>query len=79
MLSCAYSPDGQRLAAGSMDGTVAVWDVPSAKLLGKCEGHHKPVRSLAFTPGERGCRGVGRGPRVIDRRFGGAAWLGQAG
>jgi WD40 repeat protein len=37
-----------------MDGTVAVWDVAAGGQLlhiGGLKGHHKPVRSLAFTPG----------------------------
>ena len=33
VLSVAYSPDGKRLACGVMDGTVAVFDVPSGKLM----------------------------------------------
>lgn len=53
VLCAAYSPDGSRLAAGCMDGTVALWDVGSSKLLGRCEGHHKPVRSVAFTSDSR--------------------------
>ncbi|KAG2498644.1 hypothetical protein HYH03_003390 [Edaphochlamys debaryana] len=53
VLSAAYSPDGTKLAAGCMDGTVAVWDLATSKVLGKCEGHHKPVRSLAFTSDSR--------------------------
>ena len=53
MLSVAYSPDGRRLACGAMDGTVAVFDVPSGKLLHTLTGHHKPVRDLTFTPGAR--------------------------
>ena len=53
MLSVAYSPDGRRLACGAMDGTVAVFDVPSGKLLHTLTGHHKPVRDLSFTPGAR--------------------------
>ena len=51
VLSVAYSPDGRRLASGSMDGTVAVFDTASGKLLHTLDGHFKPVRSLAFTPG----------------------------
>ena len=51
VLSVAYSPDGRRLAAGSMDGTVAVFDVATGGLLHTLEGHFKPVRGLAFTPG----------------------------
>jgi WD repeat-containing protein 61 len=50
VLSVAYSPDGSRLACGSMDGTVAVFDLGSSKLLHTLEGHYKPVRSLTFTP-----------------------------
>ena len=51
VLSVAYSPDGLKLACGVMDGTVAVYDVTTSKQLGVLEGHHKPVRSLCFTPG----------------------------
>lgn len=51
MLSVAYSPDGRRLACGSMDGTVAVFDTASGKLLHTLDGHFKPIRSLTFTPG----------------------------
>ena len=47
----AYSPDGKRLACGSMDGTVGVFDVASGKLLHTLDGHFKPVRALTFTPG----------------------------
>ena len=34
-----------------MDGGVAIFDVGSGKLMHTLEGHHKPVRSLTFTPG----------------------------
>lgn len=52
VLSVAFSPDGRRLACGVMDGTVAVFDVPSGKLLHTLTGHHKPVRDVCFAPGE---------------------------
>ena len=51
VLSVAFSPNGQRLACGSSDGTVAVFDVASGKFMHLLEGHFKPVRSLTFTPG----------------------------
>ena len=51
MLSVAYSPDGRRLACGCMDGSVTVFDTGSRKPLHQLEGHYKPVRGLAFTPG----------------------------
>lgn len=50
VLSVAYSPDGRRLAAGSMDGTVAVFDVASGQMLHSLKGHFKPVRGVTFTP-----------------------------
>jgi WD repeat-containing protein 61 len=66
VLSVAYSPDGATLACGAADGGVALFDVATGGLLHSLAGHHKPVRSLAFTPG------AGRG--VAWR--GGGAWLG---
>jgi WD40 repeat protein len=54
VLCVAFSPDKQLLAAGAMDGTVAVWDLASGGQLlhlAGFTGHHKPVRNLAFTPG----------------------------
>ncbi|OMO67251.1 hypothetical protein CCACVL1_20681 [Corchorus capsularis] len=50
VLSVAWSPDGRRLACGSMDGTISVFDVARAKFLHHLEGHHMPVRSLVFSP-----------------------------
>ena len=54
VLSVAFSPDGKRLACGVMDGTVAVFDVPSGHLMHTLTGHHKPVRDVCFTPGQQG-------------------------
>ncbi|XP_074571379.1 WD repeat-containing protein VIP3 [Curcuma longa] len=50
VLSVAWSPDGKRLACGSMDGTIAVFDVARAKFLHHLEGHNMPVRSMVFSP-----------------------------
>ena len=43
--------DGRRIAAGSMDGTVAVFDAATGTALHCLKGHFKPVRDLTFTPG----------------------------
>lgn len=51
VLSAACSPDGRRLACGSHDGTVCLFDAESGSLIKALEGHYKPVRGLAFTPG----------------------------
>lgn len=50
VLSVSFSPDGKRLACGSMDGTVSIFDVQRAKFLHHLPGHHMPVRTLAFSP-----------------------------
>lgn len=46
--SVAYSPDGRRIACGAMDGTVALFDAGTGKLLHTLQGHAMPVRSLCF-------------------------------
>lgn len=50
VLAVAWSMDGKRLACSTMDGTVAIFDVSRGKFLHTLEGHHMPVRSLAFSP-----------------------------
>lgn len=50
VLSVAWSPDGRRLACGSMDGTITVFDVARGKFLHHLEGHSMPVRSLVYSP-----------------------------
>ncbi|XVE97938.1 hypothetical protein REPUB_Repub03eG0062000 [Reevesia pubescens] len=50
VLSVAWSPDGRRLACGSMDGTISIFDVARAKFLFHLDGHYMPVRSLVFSP-----------------------------
>lgn len=52
VLSVAFSSDGKRLACGSMDGTISIFDVARAKFLHHLEGHFMPVRSLVFSPVE---------------------------
>jgi WD40 repeat protein len=51
--ACAFSPDATRLAAGSDDHTVKVWDVSGARRLTILQGHSATVHACAFSPDGR--------------------------
>src|SRR5262249_37404371 len=53
MLGVALSPDGQRLAAGSLDGTVTVWDSASGRQAWTIRAHAHPARGVAVRPDGR--------------------------
>ncbi len=50
VLSVEWSPDGTRIASGSVDQTVQVWAAESGRLLQTCTGHRGPVLSVAWSP-----------------------------
>lgn len=47
--SVAFSPDGTKLATGSLDSTARVWDVTSGEQLAYLP-HDLPVNAVAFSP-----------------------------
>ena len=49
----AFSPDGRRLASGSDDKTVRLWEVDSGQELRRFQGHASGVWSVAFSPDGR--------------------------
>jgi small GTP-binding protein len=51
--SVTFDPAGRKLAVGSDDNTVKLWEVASGKLLRTLEGHGGIVFSLAFDPAGR--------------------------
>jgi hypothetical protein len=48
--SVAFSPDGSKIASGSVDNTIKLWRVSDGSLLRTLEGHTGPVTSVAFSP-----------------------------
>jgi glucose repression regulatory protein TUP1 len=52
--SVAISPNGQLVAAGSLDAIVRIWDVATGSLLERLRGHRDSVYSVAFTPDGKG-------------------------
>jgi WD40 repeat protein/tetratricopeptide (TPR) repeat protein/tRNA A-37 threonylcarbamoyl transferase component Bud32 len=58
--SVAFSPNGKRIASGSRDQTVKVWDVQSGQEVLSLQGHTGSVYSVVFSPdGKRLASGVG--------------------
>jgi WD40 repeat protein len=47
-----FSPDGRRIASGSIDG-VKVWDAATGKEVLCVKGHTRPATSVCFSPGGR--------------------------
>ena len=52
LVRASWNGKGDRIAAGSGDGTAVVWDAPSGKLLYKLPGHKGTVNDVRFAPGE---------------------------
>jgi tRNA A-37 threonylcarbamoyl transferase component Bud32 len=48
--SVAFSPDGKRIASGSRDFSVKVWDALTGDEILSFKGHTREVRSVAFSP-----------------------------
>ena len=50
ILSVAFSPNGELLAAGTTNGEVRIWQIASSTQILNCKGHGDWVWSIAFSP-----------------------------
>lgn len=51
LVRASWDPKGERIAAGSEDRTVVIWEARSGKLLYKLPGHKGSVNDVRFHPG----------------------------
>lgn len=49
----AWSHDGTRIASGSIDKSVSIWDVSTSRVVAQYMGHADMVKSLAWSPSDR--------------------------
>ncbi|KTG39835.1 hypothetical protein cypCar_00005836 [Cyprinus carpio] len=49
---CSWSPDGSKIAAGSADRFVYIWDTTSRRIVYKLPGHAGSVNEVVFHPEE---------------------------
>ena len=52
LIRASWDPKGEKIAAGSGDRTVVVWEVRTGKLLNKLPGHKGTVNDVCFSPGD---------------------------
>ena len=60
LFRASWSSNGQKIAAGSGDRSVVVWDTKTGKMLSKLPGHKGAVNDACFHPGDEPIRKLTR-------------------
>jgi len=50
VFSVSWSPDGTKIASGSQDKTIKIWNAQTGQCVSTLSGHNDPVRSVCFSP-----------------------------
>src|SRR3989339_731220 len=50
VISIAFSPDGMKIASGSYDETIKLWDISIGNVINTFSGHTDVIRCVAFSP-----------------------------
>jgi WD40 repeat protein len=64
VMSVAWSPDGKRLASGSWDNTVRVWEEGNPQAARVLEGHSHHVMCVAWSPEGKYLASIARDSQV---------------
>ena len=48
-VSCAFSPNGKYLLAGSVDSTLSLWEASTGKLVKSIKGFSHTIRDIEFS------------------------------
>ena len=69
-----FSPDGETLITGMLDGSIVLWDLTSGRRLGTLHGHAGPIMALALDPDDQTLASGGLDTAVVLWRIDEEEW-----